>query len=87
MIAVSVRSRWRVWPSSLGREIAIILLVKAFLLWTLWACCFSDPMSARLDPGRVAASLIGNPPAPQLPGGAPSPNQLEDYSEEPSDAY
>jgi hypothetical protein len=46
----------------LRREIALMLAIKAMLLYGIWLAFFSEPqlpkMTAGMDPGRVAATLI-----------------------------
>lgn len=52
--------------SALGREIAVMLLIKVVLLYGLWLAFFNHPaipnMTRGMDPGRVAAVLVAPPP-------------------------
>lgn len=52
---------------SLRREIAVVLAIKALVLYGLWAVFFSHPavpdMTAGMAPGRVAAVLVAPAPA------------------------
>ena len=46
----------------LRREIALMLAIKAALLYAIWFAFFSEPqlpkMTEGMDPGRVASTLI-----------------------------
>lgn len=50
----------------LRREIAVMLAIKAALLYGLWFVFFSEPqlpkMTEGMDPNRVAATLIAPTP-------------------------
>lgn len=52
----------------LRREIAVMLAVKAIVLYGLWFAFFSHPqlpkMTEGMEPSRVAAALIATPPTP-----------------------
>jgi hypothetical protein len=66
-------------PKSLGREIAVLLAIKAAVLYGLWLAFFSHPaihsMIEGMDPGRVADALVTSsisaPPTPAPPASAP----------------
>ena len=62
--------------SSLAREIAIVLAIKAAVLCLLWLAFFSNPAAPRLGSGGVAQALLapaGKPAHPQKPDHAARP--------------
>ena len=46
-------------PSPLFKEIVVVLLVKAALLFGLWTAFFSDPVGDELSPAGVAEAVFG----------------------------
>jgi hypothetical protein len=50
--------------SPLAREITVILIVKAIVLYVIWLAFFSTPAARSLDAGGVARSLISAPAVP-----------------------
>lgn len=55
----------------LRREIALMLAIKAVLLYGIWFAFFSEPqlpkMTEGMDPGRVASTLIPPTTTPSNP--------------------
>jgi len=55
----------------LGREIALLLVVKLGVLYALWLAFFSQPairgMSEGMDPQRVATAVVSAPTGPGIP--------------------
>jgi hypothetical protein len=65
--SASARDGWaRLTP--LGREIALLLLLKTALLFVLWWAFFREPAAPLLtaDPQRVAERLLAPNPAPEV---------------------
>jgi len=63
----------------LWKEITIILVIKAAVLYLLWLAFFSAPIDRNLDAAGIASSLLrpdaqpAHPPSQQETGHAPRP--------------
>lgn len=59
-----LRAWWRGW-SPLARDIAVVLVVKACVLWLLWFAFFRAPAAPRMtmEPQRVESRLFAPSPA------------------------
>ena len=51
------------WQDRLVREIALVLVVKFALIFTLWWLFFDLPDSQRINTPQVGSHLLGNAPA------------------------
>ena len=58
---------WRANP--LGRDIAVILVVKAVVLYALWLAFFSAPVARHMtmDAKAVELQVTGSAPPPETP--------------------
>ena len=58
---------WRMSP--LGRDIAVILVVKLVVLYALWLAFFSAPVARHMtmDPRTVELQVTGPSPHPEAP--------------------
>ncbi len=59
----------------LAREITIVLLVKLFLIFSLWYAFFSRPVDREITDRRVSAVILGRdrPATPAPPTPSPYP--------------
>lgn len=46
--------------STLGKEIALTLVVKLIALWLIWFLCFSNPVKPKLDTQALNQHLLSH---------------------------
>ena len=64
----ATQSRTGLFSNRLVRELAVVLVIKLIILYTIWFAFFSEPVTPRMTADSVSESFLGggtDSPSPQ----------------------